>query len=78
MALGKIILKARDLLSYCGLGFLVAYGGQWMWGVSGLTLERPHRLLGLLVFLSALSIGTRLNAEVVSRSSATRSPQEQA
>lgn len=78
MALRKIVLKTRDLLSYCGVGFLVAYGGQWMWGVSGLTLERPHRLFGLLVFLSALSIGARLNAEVGSRASATRSPQEQA
>lgn len=78
MAPRKVILKVRDLLSYCGIGFLIAYAFQTMWAVPGLTLVRQHRLAGLFILLSALSISHRLNAEISARRSAARALQEQA
>ena len=57
----RVLRELRDIVSYCGLGFLVVYGFQTAFAYPGITLIRQHRWLGCLILLSVFAIGSRLN-----------------
>jgi hypothetical protein len=60
MTLKRVLREVRDILSYCGLGVLVAHGFKTAFAYPGLTLVRQHRWLGYGILASALAIADRL------------------
>ena len=57
----RVLRELRDILSYCGLGFLMAYGMQTAFAYPGIALMRQHRWPGYLILLSVFAISKRLN-----------------
>ncbi len=60
MALKRLLREVRDVLSYCGIGFLVVYGFQTAFAHPGITLVSQHRWLGYWILLSALAVADRV------------------
>ncbi len=60
MAMTRVLRELRDILSYCGLGFLVLYGFQTGFAYPGITVIRQHRWLGYLILVSAFAVAHRI------------------
>jgi len=56
----RFLREVRDLLSYCGIGFLSLYGFQTAFAYPGWMLVRQHRWLGYWIIASAVAICARL------------------
>ena len=62
MAWQGLVRGVRDVLSFCGLGFLVQYGLQMVSTDSGNYLVRKH-VFGYFILASALAVAYRFRAE---------------
>jgi hypothetical protein len=57
----RFLREVRDLLSYSGIAFLIAYGFQTAFSYPGWMLVRQHRWFGYWIIASAFAIAARMN-----------------
>jgi hypothetical protein len=60
MAITRVLQELQNILSYCGLGFLVVYGFQTAFAYPCATVAVRHPWLGYLMLVSAFAVANRL------------------
>jgi hypothetical protein len=62
MTLKRLFQEGRNIFSYLGVGFLVAYGFQTAFAYPGMTIVRQHRWLGYCMLASAIAVADRIRS----------------
>jgi hypothetical protein len=62
MPLKKLLGNAWNLLSYCGVAFLLGDGLERAFPYSGITVIHEHRWLGFWILASSIAVAARLRS----------------